>query len=255
MTITLEQIKSLREKTGVSTMACKKALEEAGGDEQAAIELLRKKGEAKAAERSDRSTSNGVVAVAESGNKAAIVALGCETDFVAKNEDFIKAAQDIAQKLLQEGEDADLTQEISALTIQLGEKIEVKDKKVVEGDHIGFYVHSNNKIGALIKLSGDGDGAEVGKEIAMHIAAMNPANVSPDDVAEEIVAKEKEIWAEQLAQEGKPAEIIDKIMMGKEKKFREESALLTQAFVKNPEQLIKDLLGGLAVDDFWRFEV
>lgn len=254
MTITLDQIKSLREKTGISTMACKKALEEAGGDEEKAIATLRKKGEAKAAERSDRSTANGVVAVAESDGKAAMVALGCETDFVAKNEDFVKAAQDIAQKLLQDGEDADLSKEVSDLTIQLGEKIDIKDKKVVEGDSIGFYIHSNNKIGALIKLSGEGD-SEVGKDIAMHIAAMNPANISPEDVADEIIEKEKEIWTEQLKQEGKPEEMIGKIMIGKEKKFREESALLTQAFVKNPEQLIKDLLGGLAIDDFWRFAV
>ena len=254
MTVTLDQIKSLRERTGVSTMACKKALEEAGGDESKAIELLRKKGESKAAERSDRSTLNGVVAVAEGTNKTAMVMLGCETDFVAKNEDFIKAAHDIAQKLLMEGEAADLTKEVSDLTIQLGEKIDVTDKKVVEGENIGYYIHSNNKIGALIKLSGSGD-AEVGKDIAMHIAAMNPANISPEDLADEIVEKEKEIWADQLKQEGKPEEIIGKIMMGKEKKFREESALLTQAFVKNPEQLIKDLLGGLSVDDFWRFAV
>jgi len=252
MTVTLDQIKSLREKTGVSTMACKKALEEAGGDEEKAIEALRKKGEAKAAERSDRSTANGVVAVVESEGKAAMLTLACETDFVAKNEDFIKAAKDLAQKLLDGGADADLNNEISELNASLGEKIEVKDKSLVEGDHIASYVHSNNKIGVLLKLSGK---AEQGREVAMHIAAMNPANISPDDVADEIVEKEKEIWTEQLKGQGKPKEIIGKIMMGKEKKFREEASLLTQALVTNPDQLVKDFLGEISVDDFLRFEV
>ena len=252
MTVTLDQIKSLRAKTGVSTMACKKALEEAGGDEEKAIEALRKKGEAKAAERSDRSTTNGVVALVEGEGKTAMLTLACETDFVAKNEDFIKAAKNLAQKLLDEGADLDLSTEVSELTVSLGEKIEVKDKALVEGDHIASYVHSNNKIGVLLKLSGDAEGS---KEVAMHIAAMNPANLSPEDIADEVVEKEKEIWTEQLKEEGKPEEIIGKIMMGKEKKFREEAALLTQALVTNPDQLVKDFLGEITVDDFLRFEV
>ncbi len=252
MTVTLDQIKALRAKTGVSTMACKKALEEAGGDEEKAFELLRKKGEAKAAERSDRSTSNGVVAVVEGDNKAAMLTLGCETDFVAKNEDFVKAANDLAQKVLAEGANVDLSKEVSDLTVSLGEKIEVKDKALVEGDNIASYVHMNNKIGVLLKLSGK---SEAEKEVAMHIAAMNPANISPEDVADEIVEKEKEIWTEQLKKEGKPEEIIGKILMGKEKKFRGDQALLTQALVMNPDQLVKDVLGDITVDDFMRFEV
>lgn len=255
MTITLDQIKSLRSKTGVSTMACKKALEEAGGDEDKAIELLRKKGEAKAAERSDRSTSNGVVAVAEGEGKAAMVTLACETDFVAKNEDFVKAAQDLANKVLSEGADTDLEKEVADLTVSLGEKIEVKDKAYVEGDNIASYVHMNNKIGVLLKLSGKAEGEQTEREVAMHIAAMNPANISPEDVADEIVEKEKGIWAEQLEKEGKPKEIIGKIMEGKEKKFREESSLLTQSLVMNPDQLVKDVLGEISVEDFMRFEV
>jgi elongation factor Ts len=254
MTVTLDQIKSLRAKTGVSTMACKKALEEAGGDEEKAIELLRKKGEAKAAERADRSTSNGVVAIASEGGKTAMLALACETDFVAKNEDFVKAANDLAKKLLTEGAEADLEGVVSDLTVSLGEKIAINEKVLVEGDQIGSYIHLNNKIGVLIKLNGSGD-SEAGNGVAMHIAAMNPANISPEDVSDALVEKEKGIWTEQLKQEGKPEEIIGKIMMGKEKKFREESALLTQPFVKNPEMLIKDVLAGFTVENFWRFEI
>lgn len=254
MTITLDQIKSLREKTGVSTMACKKALEEANGNEEEAITILRKKGESKAAERAGRSTSNGVVAIAKEDGKMAMVALACETDFVAKNEDFVKAAKNLAEKLLKEGEDTDTSDVVSDLTVALGEKIAVPHKVVVEGKNIGSYVHLNNKIGVLIKLDGNGE-ENAGNEVAMHIAAMNPKNVSPEDVSEEAVTKEKSIWIEQLKQEGKPEEIIGRIMMGKEKKFREESALLTQPFVKNPEMLIKDVLSGFTVDNFWRFEI
>ncbi len=248
--VTLEQIKKLREETGVSTMACKKALEEANGDHEKAIDLLRKKGEAKAASRADRSTSQGVVAIAEGDGKAAIVTLACETDFVAKNEDFITEAKSLAEKVLAEGEDTDLNETVSELTIKLGEKIEVPAKTIVEGSNIGTYVHSNNKIGTAVVLSG-GDN-ELAKDIAMHVAAMNPLYANPEEVPAEAVAKEKEIWTEQLKQEGKPENIWENIMQGKERKFREENALLKQAFVKNPEQTIEQLLGDIKVEQFVR---
>lgn len=253
MAVSIDQIKSLRERTGVSMSACKNALEEAGGDENKAIELLRKKGEAKAAERGDRITSNGVVAIVQKDNKAAMISLACETDFVAKNADFIKQAQDLAQKLLDEGEDADLSKEIANLNITMGEKVEVKERKVTTGPKLGSYIHSNNRIGVLVSMSGGSD--DLAKDLAMQVAAARPQTLSPNDVSSDLVAKEKEIWTEQLKQEGKPEQIIAKIMEGKEKKFREEFALLTQAFVKNPEQMVKDLLGDVTVDGFWRFEV
>jgi len=253
MNITLDQIKSLRERTGISTTACKKALEEANGNEDLAIELLRKKGAAKAAERSDRATAQGVVALSGTGSKVAMLALGCETDFVSKNEGFVAQTQALADRLLAEGEGADFSGELNDLNIQMGEKVEIVDKKVVEAPVIGTYIHSNRRIGVLIAL--DGGSQEVAQDIAMHIAALKPLNVSPDEVSQELLDKEKTIWAEQLAAEGKPAEIVEKIMLGKEKKFREESALLTQAFVKNPEQQIQDLLGGSKIQAFWRFEV
>ena len=174
MAVTMDQIKEIREVTGVSMMACKKALEESGGDLQKAVEYLRKRGEAKAAERTERSTSQGVVeSYIHSNNKVGVlVQLGCETDFVANNEDF----------------------------------------------------------------------RQVAKDIAMHVAAMNPLTVSPDEISNELVEKEKEIWREQLKNEGKKDEMLDNIMVGKEKKFREEGSLLKQAFVKNPEiRLISSL--------------
>lgn len=174
MAATLDQIKELREMTGVSMMGCKKALEESNGDLQKAIEILRKKGEMKAAERSARSTSQGVVASYIHGNArlGVLLQLGCETDFVAKTDDFKNLAYDIA----------------------------------------------------------------------MHAAAMNPLNISPDEVSHELVEKEREIWKEQLKNEGKNDKMIDNILTGKEKKFREENALLKQQFVKDPEKTIEQVL-------------
>jgi len=139
--------------------------------------------------------------------------------------------------------------------VKLGENIQIGDKKVLEGDMIGSYIHSNSRIGVLVSL--DGGNAELAKDIAMHVAATNPQCISPDQVSDELVEKEKEIWKDQLAQEGKPAEIMDKIMMGKEKKFREENALVKQAFVKDPEKTIEQLLqeAGATVKDFGRIEV
>lgn len=253
MSVSLEQLKQLRERTGVSMTACKNALEEANGDEELAIEILRKKGETKAAERADRATANGVVAVVEKDGKAAMLTLACETDFVSKNDDFVKKAEELAERLLTEGENADLSKDIADLNIQLGEKIEVKDRKVVSGKKLGKYVHLNRRIGVVISTTGGDD--EIVKDIAMHIAAMKPMNLSPDEISADLVAKEKEIWSEQLKNEGKPEQIWGKILEGKEKKFREEFALLTQPFVKNPEQLVKDLLGNETVVEFIRFEV
>jgi len=174
MAATLDKIKELREITGVSMMGCKKALEETKNDIQKAVEILRKRGEMKAAERSVRSTSQGVISAYIHGNAklGAIVQLGCETDFVAKTDDFKNLAYDIA----------------------------------------------------------------------MQIAAMNPMNIHPADVSHELLEKERQIWHEQLKKEGKNDKMIDNILAGKEKKFREENALLKQAFVKNPEITIEQLL-------------
>lgn len=179
MNTSLDQIKELREATGVSMMSCKKALEESAGDMQKAIDILRKKGEAKAVERSDKSTGQGTVMSYIHGNNrlGVLVQLGCETDFVAKNDDFQLLA----------------------------------------------------------------------KDIAMHIAASNPLTLSPDEVSNEMVEKEREIWKQQLVNEGKKEAMFDNILAGKEKKFREESALLKQPFIKNPEITVEQLLSQAVV--------
>lgn len=242
MSVTIEQIKELREETGVSMMACKKALEEADGNKEKAINILRKKGEAKAADRSERSTGQGVVAIKCENGKAAMVTLLCETDFVARGDDFLKLAENLADKLLKgkiKPEDRDFP-EIKDVILKLGENVRIGDMKIIKGGTLGNYIHTNRKIGVVVSL--EGGNSDLAKDIAMHIAATNPRVISPDEISQALVDNEKEIWTEELKKAKKPAEIIEKIMMGKEKKFREENALIKQVFVKDPEKTIEQLL-------------
>ena len=257
MAVTIDQIKKLRDTTGVSMTACKVALEETGGDFEKAIDSLRKKGQAKAADRAARSTSQGAVVVKSSGGKTAMVELQCETDFVARADDFLKLGDFLADKLLSgeiKIEDRDVS-EVKDAVLKLGENVQIGNMTLVEGENVGEYVHSNKKIGVLVSLKGGSK--ELAKDIAMHIAATSPQFISPGEVAQDLVEREKGIWAEQLKSEGKPAEMIDKIMLGKEKKFREESALLTQTFVKDPEKTIEQLVtaAGATVEKFMRFGI
>lgn len=255
MTVTIEDIKKLRETTGVSMTSCKKALEEANGDFEGAIDVLRKKGEAKAADRIGRSTTQGVVAVAEEKGKVAMVTLLCETDFVSRGDEFVKLAEGIAGKVLSgKAKTADREfSEIKDFMLKVGENIQIGDIAVIEGSNLGIYIHSNKKIGVVVSL--DGGTGELAKDVAMHAAATNPRVISPDEVSQDLVEKEREIWSEQLKNEGKPAEIVEKIMIGKEKKFREENALLKQMFVKDPEKSIEQILGGVKIKQFVRFGI
>ena len=253
--ISASAVASLRSRTGISILECKKALDEANGDEENAIEILRKRGAAQAAKKSERNQGEGLVFSASKSGKISLVKLRCETDFVARNDDFLKLGKEFADMALSEGADAvkNATEKINAAVQQLGENISIGDAHVIEGDVMGCYIHTNNKIGVVIVI--DGGSEEMAKDVAMHAAAMNPSYISPEDVSEEEVTKEKEIWKEQLAQEGKPAEIMEKIMIGKEKKFREENALLKQAFVKNPEQTIEQYLNGATIAKYVRVSV
>ncbi len=257
MGVSIEDIKKLRDATGISMTMCKKALEEGGGDYDKAVEVLRKSGAAKAAKRADNETENGAVFVKTENGKTAILKLLCETDFVAKSNEFLEVAEELADKLIS----GDLTEDdkesdvVKEAIVRLGENIRVGEMKLIVSDNVGSYVHSNGKIGVVVSLS-KGD-SEVAKEVAMHAAATNPAVLSPDEISDDLVAKEKEIWTEQLTNEGKPAEIMEKIMIGKEKKFREENALLKQAFVKNPDKTIEELVdeAGAVIESFIRFQV
>lgn len=253
MAITASQVKELRDRTGVAMMACKKALEETNGDIEKAIEVLRKRGATKAAEKADRSTSEGRVAISD----RAIIKLLCETDFVAKNEAFIAFAQEIADKAGQEGleEAKAYFESVKTDKIQeIGENIVLETLEKIEGgDIVSGYVHSNGKIAVLVALT---DGTEEqAKDVAMHAAAMNPAVANPEDVPADLIEKEKAIYREQLKNEGKPEQIWDKIMEGKVKKFCADRALSSQAFVKDPSQTVAEYLGNARLVNFIRFAI
>jgi elongation factor Ts len=238
-------------------LSCKEALEEAGGDEEKAIEILRKRGIAQAAKKATRDQAEGCVFIAEEGDKrAAVVLLKCETDFVARDDNFQALGKKIADTVLHKGLDAANTlaqQEVPALVQKLGENITLGDVHLFEHPVVGSYLHSNGKIGVVIGL--DGGTRDIARDVAMHAAAMNPAVVRPEEISSELVEKEKEIWSEQLKKEGKPEAIIEKIMLGKEKKFREESALLKQSFAKDPSKTVKQYIGNATVVAYVRVAV
>jgi elongation factor Ts len=256
MAVTIDQIKSLRNKTGVSMSACKKALEEANGSEEKAIEFLRKRGEAKALDRADRATGEGSIAAARNGKKVAMVKLACETDFTARSDEFIELVDRIASEIAEKG-DVDFTQDVADLGSKVGEKIELADPVIVEDENVGFYIHGNRKLAGLVSLSGGDE--ELAKNVAMHITASAPTVVKPEDVDAAELEKERTIWKDELEQQKKPENIWDNIMQGKEKKFREDRALLTQAFVKNPDltvgQHIEETATGTEVHEIHRITV
>ncbi len=252
MSVTPAQIKELRQRTGVGLMACRKALEESSGDMEQAIELLRKRGEAKATSKAYRDTGEGRVSIHDS----AIVKLRCETDFVARNEQFIAFVDELAQKCNSEGVDTTKQhfESVKADKIQsIGENIVLDGIEKLEGNIIGGYVHSNGKLGALVVLEG-GTGDQA-KDVAMHAVAMDPLVANPEDVDQDLIKKEKAIYRDQLAQEGKPEQIMDKIIEGKVKKFCADKALTSQPFVKDPSQTVADYLGTAKVVQFVRYSI
>lgn len=243
--ISASQVKELRDATGISMMKCKEALVEANGDLEAARDILRKQGEKDAAKKSDRSAGEGSVAVKISADskKGVLVELLCETDFVARGDDFINLAEEIAQIALDEGMEAakeKSTEMIQTKITKLGENIKLGRVEEVENEVVADYKHSNNKIGVLVALKKGN--AEIGKDIAMQIAAMNPTYLSPEEVSDAEVEKEKALQLEMLKEEGKPEEMIEKIIEGKMKKFREENSLLKQTFVKDGSKTVEAYL-------------
>ncbi|MFA5351834.1 MAG: translation elongation factor Ts [Candidatus Gracilibacteria bacterium] len=250
--ISASQVKELRDATGISMMKCKEALVEAKGDLEKAREVLRKQGEKDAAKKSTRSAAEGSVAVkiSKDGKKGIAVQLLCETDFVARNEDFVKLAEAIAEIALTEGipaAQAKAPEMIQAKITKLGENIQLGEfKELAAESAVADYKHSNNKIGVLVSLKKGK--VEVGKDIAMQIAAMNPAYLSPEEVSDEEFAKELDIQKALLAKEGKPAEMAEKILAGKMKKFREEQSLIKQAFVKDSSKTVEAYLKEMDVE-------
>ena len=260
--ISASMVKELRERTGLGMMECKKALVEASGDLEVAIENLRKSSGMKAAKKAGRVAADGVVRVAINGNQGTLLEVNSETDFVARDDNFSAfadrvietaaqtASTEVADLMAGELEDAR-----SALVQKIGENISVRRIAKVEADVVGAYVHSNEKIGVLIGLSG-GDEA-LAKDIAMHVAAVNPMVINPDDVDPAVIEKEKEIFVAQAENSGKPADIIEKMIGGRIRKFLAEVSLVEQPFVKNPDQTVGQLAkaAGASVTAMVRFEV
>ena len=259
-------VKELRERTGLGLLECKRALASVGGDVELAIEELRKSSGMKAAKKAGRTAADGVVSarVADDGGFGVLIEVNSETDFVARDESFlafVKSVVDAAFDARQSDVAALMSGELeatrAALVQKIGENIGVRRIELIDADSgvVGFYVHSNNRIAVLVKLKG-GD-QDLAKDVAMHVAAVNPQVVSAADMPEELVAKEKEIFRAQAQESGKPDEIIEKMIGGRVKKFLAENSLLEQSFVKNPDMTVSQLVSdaGAEVISFVRFEV
>jgi elongation factor Ts len=254
MPIAAADVARLRARTGVGILDAKNALEEAKGDEELAIELLRKRGKAQAVKKADREQKEGAIFIAKTDSKAALVQVRCETDFVGRSDVFLKFGRDLADHLLQKGKndfDAYASEKVPAAVLELGENISLGETKEVSAPVIGTYVHLNRKIGVIVGLDGEGN-KEQACDVCMHGAAMNPTYVRSSDVPAEAIVKEREIWKEQMKNEKKPPEILEKIMLGKERKFREENALLTQPFVKDNNQTVEKMLGKAVLKEYVR---
>jgi len=266
MAISASLVKELRDRTSLGMMECKKALVEADGDIELAIENLRKASGLKAAKKADRTAAEGVVKVrvSEDASYAIVLEVNCETDFVARDAGFLALVDAVADKALAEKStdvaailEGDLENTRQTLVQKIGENIGVRRIAIVqpESGTVGAYLHSNNRIAVLTELTA-GD-TELARDIAMHIAAVNPQVVNGDDMPQELVEKEKDIIKAQPDMEGKPAEIVEKMMGGRIKKFLKENSLVEQPFVKNPELTIGQLAkqAGAEVVSFVRFEV
>lgn len=271
MAISAQDVKRLREATGVGMMDCKKALAETNGDFDAAIELLRKKGQKVAAKRADRDAKEGLVVAATSADgKVGILAeVNCETDFVARNDDFQSFATQIGQLII-DSRPADrdalmalpflgttVETAISDMTGKIGEKIDVRRFEILESAEgsVVPYIHPGARLGVLVDISGTGDAESVGRDVAMQVAALNPLAAHREDVPESIKEKEMEIAREVARSEGKPDAMIDKIATGKLERYYKDNVLTEQPFVKDASirvsQLLKD--AGLAVKRYVRF--
>jgi elongation factor Ts len=270
MSITAAMVKDLRERTGAGMMECKKALVECNGDIETAIEHMRKTGLAKADKKAGRTAAEGLIVIKASGDnkKAAIVEVNCETDFVTKGDDFQNFSNEVAQVALDNDVadvDALLASKMSsgetvadalkAMIAKIGENMTVRRVALVQSSGVAASYSHGSRIGVVVNLEG-GD-LDLGRDIAMHIAASRPSAVSEAEVDPALIEKEKEIFSAQAAESGKPAEIIEKMIGGRINKFLKEITLLGQPFVKDPDTTVEKLLkgAGATVIAFTRFEV
>jgi len=267
--ITAADVNKLRKTTGAGMMDCKKALVEAEGDFDKAIEILRKKGQKVAAKRADRESAEGAVIakVNETKTNGVIVSLNCETDFVAKNESFVNLATELAELALGHATKEELlnasfngmtvADKLTEQTGVIGEKIEIGDFRALNAPFVGSYIHAGNKIATLVGLSASVEGAEtIAKDVAMQAAAMNPVALNEDGVDQSIIDKEIEIAKDQLRAEGKPEAMLENIAKGKLKRFFKDNTLLNQAFIKDNKQSVSQYVSAensdLTVTNFER---
>ena len=264
--ITASMVKELRDRTGLAMMECKKALTEANGDIELAIDNLRKSGQAKAAKKAGNIAADGAITIVQDGNKAVLVEVNCQTDFVAKDENFANFSNAVAQAVLASGEtdpakiaelklaDGQTVEEARiALVQKIGENIQVRRAKIVTGDALAVYKHGL-RIGVVVSYAGD---AETGKGIARHVAAFNPVAVNAEAVSADLIAKEKEIAEAKAIESGKPANIVEKMVSGSVEKYLNEVALDRQMYVIDNDKKVADVLKatGTNVVEFVRFEV
>ena len=266
--ITAAEVNKLRKTTGAGMMDCKNALVEANGDFELAIELLRKKGQKVAAKRADRDSKEGAaIAIVNADQTAGVlIVLGCETDFVGKNESFVDLAKELTNKALNSiSKEELLNADFEGITVAeklieqtgvIGEKIELSSFEKINAPFVGSYIHTGNKIATLVGLSAKVDGVdEVAKDVAMQAAAMNPIALNEDGVSKEIIEKEIEIAKDQLRQEGKPEAMLDKISQGKIKRFYRDNTLVNQDFIKDSKVSVANYvksIGNVEVIDFKR---
>ena len=265
MAIKAQDVAKLREATGVGMMDCKKALVEADGDFDKAIEILRTKGEKVAAKRADRDALEGGIFTAADASGAVLVEVNSETDFVARNEAFQAFGQQVADALLASGGSMDvqidgqpLTDVTTAMTAKIGEKIDVKRAAFVRapaGGKVVDYVHPGAKLGVLVAMTGDGALDTAGRDVAMQVAAMNPLAATRADVPQDVQDKEREIGKEQARVEGKPEQILDKIAEGKLQRYFKDHVLVEQPFVKDSSVTVQQMLdkAGASLQRFVRF--
>ncbi|WP_080846423.1 translation elongation factor Ts [Cytobacillus gottheilii] len=272
MAITAQMVKELREKTGAGMMDCKKALQETDGDMEKAVDFLREKGIAKAAKKGDRIAAEGLTAIKVEGNEAVLLEVNSETDFVAKNEGFQTLVQELADHLLSSkpataeeavtqtmANGATVESHINSAIAKIGEKLSLRRFSVLtktDNDAFGAYLHMGGRIGVLTVLEGTTD-EDAAKDVSMHIAALNPKYVSRDEVSAEEVERERQVLTQQALNEGKPENIVAKMVEGRLSKYFEDVCVNDQAFVKNPDQKVGKFVEskGGKIREFVRFEV
>jgi elongation factor Ts len=270
--ISASDVKALRDQTGAGMMDCKRALSEAEGEVKRAVEILRERGLAKAGKREGRATSEGGIAISLDGGTGGMVEVGCETDFVARTDEFLALADSLArlvvtdaslttpQALLEASIDGKKISDVVTETVaKIGENLVIKRVARLTVDGVaGGYVHAGGKLGVIVGLQDTDSGADaLAKDIAMHVAAADPVPVAVtrDGVPSELLESERSIYTKQAEQEGKPAKVIGKIVDGKIKKFVSQVCLVEQPFVKDPDRSVGEVLGGATVTAFYRFKL